>query len=166
MTHTSERRDGLQVNHATLLIENRNFLSSPYYFMCATLHDTHKGEVSTHSRNADIAGNLVSSLHRVKDTENNGRYASKFCDFFDSNRPTDVGYFVFQDLSVRKEGDFCLKFSLFELQRYKRSFFLIAALADRVQERRHHDSNLHQVNIIKAVQRYRLSPNFALCGLR
>ncbi|ERF68421.1 hypothetical protein EPUS_03739 [Endocarpon pusillum Z07020] len=78
----------------------KNFLSSPYYFMCATLHDTNKAETSPHSRNADLAGTLVSSLHRVKDTENN-----------------DVGYFVFQDLSVRKEGDFRLKFSLFELQR-------------------------------------------------
>jgi Velvet factor len=31
--------------------------------------------------------------------------------------PADVGYFVFQDLSIRKEGEFRLKFSLFELQR-------------------------------------------------
>lgn len=57
---------------ATALTIHRNFLSSPYYFMCVTLHDTHKGETSTHSRNADLAGTLVSSLHRVKDTENNG----------------------------------------------------------------------------------------------
>lgn len=79
---------------------HKNFLSSPYYFMCVTLHETSKAEAFNHSRNTDLAGTLVSSLHRVKDTENN-----------------DVGYFVFQDLSVRKEGDFRLKFSLFELQR-------------------------------------------------
>jgi Velvet factor len=47
-----------------------------------------------------------------------------------SDRQTDVGYFVFQDLSVRKEGDFRLKFSLFELQRSERSFFLFTSLSD------------------------------------
>lgn len=35
----------------------------------------------------------------------------------DSDNVTDVGYFVFQDLSIRKEGEFRVKFSLFELQR-------------------------------------------------
>jgi Velvet factor len=99
-----------------LLIVPRNFLSSPYYFMCVTLHDTCKAETSNYSRNTDLAGTLVSSLHRVKDTENNGgcwRAKARF----HVNSLTDVGYFVFQDLSIRKEGDFRLKFSLFELQR-------------------------------------------------
>jgi hypothetical protein len=51
--------------------------------MCVTLHDTNKAETSHHSRNADLAGNLVSSLHRVKDTENNGLHASDFCNLFE-----------------------------------------------------------------------------------
>lgn len=42
--------------------------------MCATLHDTNKTETAIPSRNADLAGTLVSSLHRVKDTENNGEF--------------------------------------------------------------------------------------------
>jgi Velvet factor len=85
--------------------------------MCVTLHDTCKAETSNYSRNADLAGTLVSSLHRVKDTENNGRYR-RAQGGFHSDILTDVGYFVFQDLSIRKEGDFRLKFSLFELQRF------------------------------------------------
>ena len=40
---------------------------------------------------------------------------------FGSNASPDAGYFVFQDLSVRKEGEFRLKFSLFELQRYEKA---------------------------------------------
>jgi Velvet factor len=86
--------------------------------MCATLHDSTKAETSIQSRNADLTGTLVSSLHRVKDTENNGRYA------ISSDWPlaeiigADVGYFVFQDLSIRREGEYRLKFSLFELQRF------------------------------------------------
>lgn len=86
--------------------------------MCVTLHDTSKAETSNHSRNADLAGTLVSSLHRVKDAENNGE-CQKTHNGFDSDNLTDVGYFVFQDLSIRKEGDFRLKFSLFELQRFE-----------------------------------------------
>lgn len=89
--------------------------------MCATLHDTNKAETSPHSRNADLAGTLVSSLHRVKDTENNGE-CSKLNLQFHAHEWPDVGYFVFQDLSVRKEGDFRLKFSLFELQRFVSSY--------------------------------------------
>ena len=100
--------------------------------MCVTLHDTNKAETSHHSRNADLAGNLVSSLHRVKDTENNGLHASSFCSLFESDFRADVGYFVFQDLSIRKEGDFRLKFSLFELQRYERSCFLLTGLPDKL----------------------------------
>ncbi len=84
--------------------------------MCATLHDTTKEETSPESRNADLAGTLVSSLHRVKDAENNGECSASNGHFSPNEKP-DVGYFVFQDLSIRKEGDFRLKFSLFELQR-------------------------------------------------
>ena len=103
--------------------------------MCVTLHDANKAETSLQSRNADLAGNLVSSLHRVKDTENNGLRMSNFWDVIESDRQTDVGYFVFQDLSIRKEGEFRLKFSLFELQRYERSLFLLICLTDECQER-------------------------------
>lgn len=59
--------------------------------------------------------------------------ASSFYNLSGADLPTDVGYFVFQDLSVRKEGEFCLKFSLFELQRYEGSFFVLAGRADGVQ---------------------------------
>lgn len=86
--------------------------------MCVTLHDSSCAENSQHSRNVDLAGTLVSSLHRVKDTENHGRFQCHSLSSFAANEGSDVGYFVFQDLSIRKEGEFRLKFSLFELQRY------------------------------------------------
>lgn len=85
--------------------------------MCVTLHDSSKADSSHHSRNADLAGTLVSSLHRVKDAENNGE-CHKLHEVHGSDNVRDVGYFVFQDLSIRREGEFRLKFSLFELQRY------------------------------------------------
>ncbi|KAJ6155156.1 hypothetical protein N7470_005722 [Penicillium chermesinum] len=47
-----------------------------------------------------LAGTLVSSLHRLKDVDN-----------------TDGGFFVFGDLSVKIDGEFRLKFTLFEMRR-------------------------------------------------
>ena len=45
-----------------------------------------------------LVGSLVSSLHRLKDSDNN-----------------DGGFFVFGDISVKIEGGFRLKFTLFEI---------------------------------------------------
>ncbi|MCJ1317587.1 hypothetical protein MMC15_002912 [Xylographa vitiligo] len=76
----------------------QNYLQSPYFFMCCNLwgatEDRHIQQDST----AVLAGTLVSSLHRLKDIDN-----------------TDGGFFVFGDLSVKVEGDFRLRFSLFEM---------------------------------------------------
>lgn len=46
-------------------------------------------------------GSIVSSLYHLKDTENNNQ---------------DAGFFVFPDLSVRTEGSYRLKLSLFEVK--------------------------------------------------
>ena len=48
---------------------------------------------------AALAGTLVSSLHRQKDTDNN-----------------DGAFFVFGDLSVKLEGTFRLQFNLYEMR--------------------------------------------------
>ncbi|KAF3930911.1 hypothetical protein ABW19_dt0206664 [Dactylella cylindrospora] len=80
----------------------QNYLQSPYYFMCTNLYpatETPKDTGSTTSSyNQALAGTLVSSLHRLKDIDN-----------------TDGGFFVFGDLSVKVEGQFRLRFSLFEI---------------------------------------------------
>jgi len=48
-------------------------------------------------------GSVVSSLYHLKDHENGGK---------------DAGFFVFPDLSVRTEGSYRLKLSLFEVVGY------------------------------------------------
>lgn len=48
-------------------------------------------------------GSVVSSLYHLKDSENDG---------------VDAGFFVFPDLSVRVEGSFRLKLSLYEVVGY------------------------------------------------
>ncbi|CAG8576531.1 7638_t:CDS:2 [Diversispora eburnea] len=78
----------------------QNFLQSPYYFMCANL--VYPGDDNENITNSSkyLAGTVVSSLHKLKDIDN-----------------TDGGFFVFGDISVRIEGRYRLRFSLFEIIR-------------------------------------------------
>src|SRR5690349_13463277 len=65
---------------------------------CNLVHaDDPNGEIVAPAHRA-LAGTVVSSLNRLKDVDN-----------------SDGGFFVFGDISVRIEGRFCLRFTLFEL---------------------------------------------------
>ncbi|KAI9034794.1 protein vosA [Aspergillus affinis] len=79
---------------------SQHYLQSPYYFMCCSLYDGSDDSPVAVSPSTALTGTLVSSLHRLKDVDN-----------------TDGGFFVFGDLSVKVEGDFRLKFTLFEMRR-------------------------------------------------
>ncbi|KAI8379497.1 velvet factor-domain-containing protein [Radiomyces spectabilis] len=66
--------------------------------MCANLaHPTNDDEIYTPNHNA-LSGQTVSSMYRLKDVDNH-----------------DGGFFIFGDLSVKVEGRFRLKFSVFEI---------------------------------------------------
>lgn len=74
------------------------YLSSPYFFMSCSLVGTTEGTTAA-TLGASLAGTLVSSLHRLKDTDNK-----------------DGAFFIFGDLSVKIEGSFQLQFSLYEME--------------------------------------------------
>lgn len=101
------------------------FLQNPYYFMFASLakpdDDTElhwmkvrfdycscfyyyysltSSPPSQDGKTRCTTGSVVSSLYHLKDSENDNR---------------DAGFFVFPDLSVRQEGSYRLKLSLFEV---------------------------------------------------
>ncbi|PLB38263.1 protein vosA [Aspergillus candidus] len=78
----------------------QHYLQSPYYFMCCSLYDSSDDSPVPVSPSTTLTGTLVSSLHRLKDVDN-----------------TDGGFFVFGDLSIKIEGDFRLKFTLFEMRK-------------------------------------------------
>ncbi|KAJ5297474.1 hypothetical protein PENANT_c005G02727 [Penicillium antarcticum] len=78
----------------------QHYLQSPYYFMCCSLYDATEDHPVPVAPSTALAGTLVSSLHRLKDVDN-----------------SDGGFFVFGDLSVKIEGDFRLKFTLFEMRK-------------------------------------------------
>lgn len=64
-----------------------------------------------------LSGTTVSSLHRLRDIDNQGKSCSKvhllLIDFFFHS--IDGGFYVFGDLSVKRNGIFKLQFSLFEI---------------------------------------------------
>ncbi|KAI5296440.1 hypothetical protein KEM52_002553 [Ascosphaera acerosa] len=79
--------------------QGRQYLQNPYYFMECTLHDAQEDRPVSYSPANSLAGTAVSSLHRLKDVDN-----------------SDGGFFVFGDISVKIEGEYRLKFSLFEMR--------------------------------------------------
>ncbi|CAG8016998.1 unnamed protein product [Penicillium olsonii] len=78
----------------------QHYLQSPYYFLCCSLYDPTEERPVPVAPSTALAGTLVSSLHRLKDVDN-----------------SDGGFFVFGDLSVKLEGEFRLKFTLFEMRK-------------------------------------------------
>ncbi|KAJ3323772.1 hypothetical protein HDU76_013555 [Blyttiomyces sp. JEL0837] len=77
------------------------YLYDPYYFMYASLISPDSEEelhLLRDGKTRSTTGSIVSSLYRLKDLDNK-----------------DGAFFVFPDLSVRMEGSYRLKFSLFEI---------------------------------------------------
>ncbi|KAL4909041.1 hypothetical protein BDW74DRAFT_76639 [Aspergillus multicolor] len=78
----------------------QHYLQSPYFFMSCSLYDSQDDAPAPIPPSTAMTGTLVSSLHRLKDVDN-----------------TDGGFFVWGDLSIKIEGEFRLKFSLFEMRK-------------------------------------------------
>ncbi|KAF8624058.1 hypothetical protein AX15_006073 [Amanita polypyramis BW_CC] len=81
----------------------QSYLQNPYYFMFASLakpDDDAELHWLKDGRTRCTTGSVVSSLYHLKDPQNNNE---------------DAGFFVFPDLSVRTEGSYRLKLSLFEV---------------------------------------------------
>ncbi|KAE8323528.1 velvet factor-domain-containing protein [Aspergillus sergii] len=76
----------------------QHYLQSPYYFMCCSLFDSLNDAPVPVPPCTALTGTLVSPLHRLNDEDN-----------------SEGGFFVFGDLSVKLEGNFRLKFTLFEM---------------------------------------------------
>ncbi|KAL2857911.1 velvet factor-domain-containing protein [Aspergillus pseudoustus] len=91
----------------------QHYLQSPYFFMCCSLYDAQEDTPAPVSPTTSLTGTLVSSLHRLKDVDN-----------------TDGGFFVWGDLSVKVEGEYRLKFTLFEMRKTE-VVYLKSIISDR-----------------------------------
>ncbi|RFU27731.1 hypothetical protein B7463_g8607, partial [Scytalidium lignicola] len=87
----------LKISHGS--DPNQNYLQSPYFFMTCSLVGLADGRPTPEGLSGALGGTVVSSLHRLKDTDNQ-----------------DGAFFVFGDLSVKLEGQFRLQFSLYEMR--------------------------------------------------
>jgi hypothetical protein len=87
-----------------------SFQPSPYFFMFAALvapQTEHEMHLLKDGKTRTTVGSVVSSLYTLKDPD-------KGC---------ETGFFVFPDLSVRTEGSYRLKLSLFEVVGYVSPFW-------------------------------------------
>ncbi|GAA5796598.1 hypothetical protein HPULCUR_001971 [Helicostylum pulchrum] len=87
----------IRLNNATPQ-QTDSFHQNSYFYMCANLaHPIDDDEIYTPTHNA-LSGQTVSSMYKLKDIDNH-----------------DGAFFIFGDLSVKVEGNFRLKLSLFEI---------------------------------------------------
>lgn len=82
----------------------RRFLTCPYYLCICRLVLAQPGNSPDEIRENDLVGTVVSSLYSLKDTDN-----------------SQGGFFVFPDLSCRREGTYRLEFSLYEIMPSERT---------------------------------------------
>ncbi|KAL1919019.1 uncharacterized protein VTP21DRAFT_2400 [Calcarisporiella thermophila] len=80
---------------------NENYLQNPYFFLYVNVvqPDSFR-EINYFGGNRVCVGTVVQSLYKLKDLDN-----------------SDGGFFVYPDISVRLEGTFRLKFTLYEIKR-------------------------------------------------
>ncbi|KJZ73757.1 hypothetical protein HIM_06875 [Hirsutella minnesotensis 3608] len=93
---------------------------SPYLFMTSSLVPENYDETSNKDQELPsnyLVGSLVSSIHRLRDTDN-----------------VEGGFFVFGDLSVKREGRFRLRFTLYERDQSTStpSFYYVSELVTNV----------------------------------
>ncbi|KAJ7769658.1 velvet factor-domain-containing protein [Mycena maculata] len=108
----------------------QSFLQNPYYFMFASLakpDDDTELHWLKDGRTRCTTGSVVSSLYALKDptapgagkdTKEKDGPTTGGCLLFgerEGSSASDAGFFVFPDLSVRTEGSYRLKLSLFEV---------------------------------------------------
>ncbi|ORX50808.1 hypothetical protein DM01DRAFT_1089707 [Hesseltinella vesiculosa] len=79
--------------------ETKKYLQSPFYFVVANLVDANKHDQLLLPTQDYLSGATVSSLYKLRDIDNQ-----------------DGGFFIFGDLSVKKQGKFKLQFCLFEIR--------------------------------------------------
>ncbi|KAF9074334.1 velvet factor [Rhodocollybia butyracea] len=103
VTDVDGDEDSSTAANAALGSYAQSFLQNPYFFMFASLakpDDDAELHWLKDGRTRCTTGSTVSSLFSLKDPHHNNE---------------DAGFFVFPDLSVRTEGSYRLKLSLYEL---------------------------------------------------
>ncbi|SAM04166.1 hypothetical protein [Absidia glauca] len=106
----------------SLRCSQHDFLHNPYFFLYANLTSvTDDADLYIHHGHRTTAGAVVQSLHKLKDPDNNAQLLPWLPSTYQSTNYfalivwLEGGFFVFADISVRLEGNYRLKFTLFEI---------------------------------------------------
>ncbi|KAK4187207.1 velvet factor-domain-containing protein [Podospora australis] len=107
----------IQLRVSNRVDPHQKFLQNPYLILVAKLvpsskqSDDPEEQRRLEPKGSDLAGTVVSSLYNLKDTNN-----------------SQGGFFVFGDLSVKKEGIFRIEFTLFELKPQNRECWQLCSV--------------------------------------
>lgn len=105
-------------NQSSFHFCSQSYLHDPYFFLYATLATTDGQDLHFMNGTRTTAGSVVQSLHKLKDIDDKG-----MCVIPPKTKEhalliivyQDGGFFIFADISVRHEGFFKLKFTLFKI---------------------------------------------------
>jgi hypothetical protein len=89
----------LQLKVSSEIDPSQQFLQNPYLFVSVSLYKHDKDEAIEGTPFDILSGTLVSSLHRLKDIDNK-----------------DGAFFIFGDISIKVQGSYRLRFTLYEMQ--------------------------------------------------
>ncbi|KAI9707951.1 MAG: hypothetical protein M1820_004370 [Bogoriella megaspora] len=108
----------------------KHYLQNPYLFMCCSLLVNGQQEDEPQQASKLIGGTLVSSLHRLKDVNNEGWYQGlhKQHSWKWLTDRADGGFFVFGDLYIKLLGQHTLNFSLFELDKNQQTVIFLTSI--------------------------------------
>ncbi|KAL1630197.1 hypothetical protein SLS54_001057 [Diplodia seriata] len=108
----------------------RHYMQSPYLIMIADLWHPEENEANPEKA---LSGTICSSLHRLKDVDNKGKYVPMIgttvaarkvrafqtvMNFVLTLVISDGAFFVFGDISIKQQGEHRLRFSLFDIHKY------------------------------------------------
>ncbi|KAG9248972.1 velvet factor, partial [Calycina marina] len=100
----------VQLKLSEAIDHQSHFLNSSHYFMTVALIEGLGGIQPPIILGSALSGTHVSSLHRLKDTNNQ-----------------DGAFFIFGDLSIKVEGTWALQFNLYEMDQERNSCTYITA---------------------------------------
>ncbi|KAL0256455.1 hypothetical protein SLS55_008850 [Diplodia seriata] len=107
-----------------------HYMQSPYLIMIADLWHPEENEANPEKA---LSGTICSSLHRLKDVDNKGKYVPMIgttvaarkvrafqtvMNFVLTLVISDGAFFVFGDISIKQQGEHRLRFSLFDIHKY------------------------------------------------
>lgn len=98
-------------------------ISANFFLHCTLVNSIDQSDTHCINGNRTTAGSVVQSLHKLKDTNNAGNFRDIRLHFYLFVLKSillylEGAFFIFADISIRIEGIFKLRFTLFQIKGY------------------------------------------------